>query len=118
MVKSIDLYFMALMYVVAGLFHFIKPKAYLLIMPRFLPYPKALVFWSGVSEILFGIGLLFSETRNLSIIGITAMLLLFLLVHLNMLQGKKEAVGVPKWILILRIPIQFLLIWWALFYWI
>jgi uncharacterized membrane protein len=115
---SIDLYFMAFMYVVAGLFHFIKPKAYLRIMPRFLPYPKQLVFWSGVAEVMLGVGLLFTSTRNLSIIGIVAMLLVFLLVHFNMLRGKKEAAGVPKWILVLRIPIQFVLIWWALFYWI
>lgn len=118
MEAPVGLYVMALMYVVAGLFHFIKPKAYLRIMPRFLPYPKALVFWSGVAEVILGIGLVFPLTRNASILGIIAMLVVFLLVHFNMLRGKKEAAGVPKWILILRIPIQFVLIWWALFYWI
>ncbi len=116
MEAPVGLYVMALMYVVAGLFHFIKPKAYLRIMPRFLPYPKALVFWSGVAEVILGIGLVFPLTRNASILGIITMLVVFLLVHFNMLRGKKEAAGVPKWILILRIPIQFVLIWWALFY--
>lgn len=118
MQEQVDLYIMAMMYVVAGVFHFIKPKAYLRIMPRFLPYPKQLVFWSGVAEVVLGILLIFPETRNWSIIGIILMLLVFLLVHFNMLRGEKEAAGVPKWILVLRIPIQFVLIWWALFYWI
>lgn len=109
---------MAFMYVVAGVMHFIKPKAYLRVMPRFLPAHKALVFWSGVAEIILGLGLIFESTRNLAIVGIVLMLLVFFLVHFNMLRGEKEAAGVPKWILILRIPIQFVLIWWALYYWV
>lgn len=109
---------MAIMYIFAGIMHFIKPKAYLRVMPRFLPAHKALVFWSGVAEILLGIALFFEETRNLAIIGVVLMLVVFLLVHFNMLSGEKEAAGVPRWILILRIPIQFVLIWWAFYYWV
>lgn len=109
---------MAIMYIIAGIMHFIKPKAYLRVMPRFLPAHKALVFWSGVAEVLLGVALFFENLRNLAIIGIVLMLLVFFLVHFNMLRGEKEAAGVPKWILILRIPIQFVLIWWALYYWV
>lgn len=110
------LYAMAAMYIIAGLMHFIKPKAYLRIMPRYLPNHKALVFWSGVAEVVLGLGLLFNATKNLAIYGISAMLVIFLLVHFYMLKGKKESAGIPKWILFLRIPLQFFLIWWALWY--
>ncbi len=110
------LYLMAGMYIFAGIMHFIKPKAYLRIMPRYLPSPKALVFCSGVIEILLGIGLCFSETKNLAIYGIITMLAIFLVVHFYMLSGEKEGAGIPKWILILRIPLQFLLMWWAYYY--
>ncbi|MCH8534498.1 MAG: DoxX family protein [Flavobacteriaceae bacterium] len=113
-----DLYLMGIMYFFAGIMHFIKPKAYMRVMPQFLPAHKTLVYLSGVAEIILGIGVLFPETRNLSILGIVAMLVVFFLVHFNMLRGGKHAAGVPLWILILRIPIQLLLIWWALVYWI
>ncbi|MFC4222125.1 DoxX family protein [Flagellimonas marina] len=116
MVAPWHLYLMAGMYVVAGLMHFIFPKAYLRIMPRYLPYHKFLVFLSGVAEIVLGIGLCFAETRNLSIYGIILMLIVFLLVHFYMLSGEKASAGIPKWILVLRIPLQFGLMYWAYFY--
>ncbi|QLG44212.1 DoxX family protein [Costertonia aggregata] len=110
------LYFMAGMYIFAGTMHFIKPKAYLRIMPRYLPNPKALVFWSGVAEVVLGVGLCFSSTKNISIYGIIVMLAVFLLVHFYMLSSEKASAGVPKWILILRIPLQFGLMYWAVWY--
>ncbi|WP_165750151.1 MauE/DoxX family redox-associated membrane protein [Cellulophaga sp. Z1A5H] len=110
------LYLLAAIYVFAGLMHFIKPKTYLRIMPRYLPNPKLLVSLSGIAEIALGIGLCFPATKNLSIYGIIAMLAVFLLVHFYMLSGKKEGAGIPRWILILRIPLQFALMYWAFSY--
>ncbi|MCH4823489.1 DoxX family protein [Gramella lutea] len=110
------LYLMALMYVIAGVFHFLKPKMYMRIMPRYLPAHKTLVLLSGAAEILLGVGLCFPETKDLAIYGIILMLLVFLLVHFYMLSSEKAGAGLPKWILIVRIPLQFILIWWAWFY--
>ena len=107
---------MAGMYIVAGTAHFIFPKAYLRIMPRYLPNHILLVTLSGIAEIGLGIGLCFNRTRNFSIYGLIVMLLVFLLVHFYMLSGEKESAGIPKWILILRIPLQFGLIYWAYHY--
>tara|TARA_R110002050_G_scaffold286121_3_gene436413 strand:+ start:16010 stop:16342 length:333 start_codon:yes stop_codon:yes gene_type:complete len=107
---------MAALYIFAGLMHFIKPKAYLRIIPRYLPKHNLLVALSGFAEILLGIGLCFPATKNPSIYGIIAMLLLFLLVHFYMLSGEKQAAGIPKWILILRLPLQFGLMYWAYSY--
>lgn len=104
---------MAAMYIFAGTMHFIKPKAYLRIMPRYLPSHKALVFWSGVAEIALGLGLCFTLTKNLAIWGIIVMLVVFLLVHFYMLSGEKASAGIPKWVLLLRIPMQFGLMYWA-----
>ncbi len=104
------------MYVFGGLMHFIKPKAYMRIMPRYLPNHKALVFWSGVAEIALGIGLCFSSTKNIAIWGIVAMLGIFLIVHFYMLSGEKASAGIPKWVLILRIPLQLGLMYWAYWY--
>lgn len=110
------LYLMAGLYVIAGTMHFLKPKIYLRIMPRYLPYHKLLVFLSGMAEILLGIGLCFEATRRLSAFGIILMLAVFLPVHFYMLSNEKAAVGLPKWALVLRIPLQFALMYWAYSY--
>lgn len=107
---------MALIYIIAGIMHFVKPKMYTRIMPRYLSNHKLLVYISGIAEILLGIGLCFQATKNLSIYGIIAMLFVFLLVHFYMLSGEKASAGIPKWILILRIPMQFGLMYWAWWY--
>ncbi len=110
------LYVMAGMYILAGIVHFIKPKMYMRMMPRYLPYHKFFVFLSGAVEIVLGIGLCFDVSRRLSIFGIILMLAAFLPVHFYMLSNEKAAAGLPKWALILRIPLQFALMYWAYSY--
>ncbi|MGB5376961.1 DoxX family protein [Muriicola sp.] len=111
------LYAMAAMYCIGGILHFVKPKAYMRIMPNYLPNHRELVYASGVAEIVLGIGLCIPQLKNVAIIGIILMLAIFLLVHFYMLKGEKEGAGVPKWILLLRIPLQFGLMYWAYWYW-
>lgn len=110
------LYLMASMYIMAGTMHFIKPRIYMRIMPRYLPAHKELVYASGAAEVILGVGLLFRQTKDFAIFGIIAMLLIFLLVHVYMLSSKKAGVGIPKYALVLRLPLQFFLMWWAYFY--
>ncbi|MEO2051112.1 MAG: MauE/DoxX family redox-associated membrane protein [Allomuricauda sp.] len=110
------LYLMAGIYVVAGFMHFIKPRMYERIMPNYLPFPKTLVYLSGLVEIVLGIVLCFEATRTLALFGIILMLAAFLPVHFYMLTSKKAAMGLPKWVLILRIPLQFGLMYWAYSY--
>ncbi|WP_179350000.1 DoxX family protein [Winogradskyella pacifica] len=114
--ESIGLYIMAAIYIFGGLMHFLRPKMYMRIMPRYLPNHKALVYLSGVAEIVLGIGLCIPAVKAFSIYGIMAMLGVFLLVHVYMLSSEKAAAGIPKWILILRLPLQFGLMYWAYTY--
>lgn len=107
------LYFMGVIYVAAGINHFIKPNIYLRMMPRYLPFPKTLVYLSGLAEIGLGVGACFPLSKNCALWGIIVLLLVFLLVHSYMLKNKKTGMGLPKWILILRFIFQFVLIWWA-----
>lgn len=107
---------MAFMYVVAGAMHFIKPKMYMRIMPRYLPNHKLLVYLSGIAEIALGLALCIPTLKTFAVYGIIAMLAVFLIVHFYMLTGKKASAGIPKWILILRIPLQFGLMYWAWWY--
>ena len=110
------LYLMAAIYIFAGMMHFIKPKVYLRIMPRYLPNHKLLVNLSGLAEILLGVSICFPSTKNVAISGIIAMLIVFLLVHFYMLSSKKAGAGIPQWMLLLRIPLQFGLMYWAYWY--
>ena len=116
MTKIAGIYAMAIMYVFAGLTHFVKPKIYMRVMPEYLPNHKALVFWSGIAEIVLRIGLCIPVLKVISIYGIIVMLIVFLMVHFYMLSGKKASAGVPNWLLILRIPLQFGLMYWAWWY--
>lgn len=109
---AISLYLMAGLYMLAGLFHFFKPRMYVGIIPPYLPYPRVLVFISGFFEVAFGLGLLWEETRRLSAWGIILMLLAFLPVHSYMLRSEKFR-RFPVWVLWARIPLQFVLIYWA-----
>lgn len=110
------IYIMAGLYIIAGIMHFIKPKAYMRIMPRYLPNHKILVYLSGITEIILGLALCIPELKNTAIYGIIVMLTVFLLVHFYMLTSKKASAGFPIWLLILRIPIQFVLMYWAYWY--
>ena len=114
--SSWQFYVLPLILVIAGVMHFVKPSAYLRIMPRYLPHHKLLVYLSGIAEIVLGIALCIPALNTFAVYGIIAMLLIFLLVHFYMLSGEKESAGIPKWILILRIPLQFGLMYWAWWY--
>ena len=114
--SSLLIYVMPIMYVVAGVMHFIKPKQYMRIMPRYIPNHKLMVYLSGIAEIVLGIALCIPALKNYAVYGIITMLLVFLLVHFYMLSGEKASAGVPKWILIIRILLQFGLMYWAWWY--
>ncbi|MCA0132066.1 DoxX family protein [Winogradskyella alexanderae] len=114
--EPLSIYFMAALYIIAGIMHFVKTKMYMLIMPEYLSNHRGLVILSGIIEILLGIGLCIPALKVFSIYSIIAMLAVFLLVHFYMLTNEKASLGIPKWILILRIPLQFALMYWAWIY--
>ena len=110
------LYIMAAMYIFIGLMHFIKPKAFLSIIPRYIPAGLKMVYISGFVEIGLGIALCFKETRFYAIWGIIIMLFIFLLVHWHMIADEKFHKKFPKPVLWFRFFLQFGLIYWAYFY--
>ncbi|GAA4274399.1 MauE/DoxX family redox-associated membrane protein [Aquimarina gracilis] len=110
---SWHLYILSVIFVTAGVFHLIRPKAFMRIMPLYIPYHRLLVYLSGIAEILAGLGVLFIATRTLSIWAIIAMLILFFPVHIHMLMNKKASLNFPRSILFFRLFLQFGLIYWA-----
>lgn len=110
------LYVMASIYILAGLNHFKKTRMYVRIIPPYFPNPKLLNVLSGLGELFFGILLCIPAYSSYGAYGIIGLLIAFFTVHIYMLQDKKASFGLPKWVLILRIPLQFLLIYWAYLY--
>jgi uncharacterized membrane protein len=106
----------SLFYVASGINHFWHQNFYLHIMPDHYSHPLALVRLSGVAEIFGGLGLLLPATRRFSAVGIALMLVAFFDVHLFMLRHPARFPEAPAWVLWARIPLQFVLIAWALYY--
>lgn len=106
-------YLFGLIFLVAGVFHFLKTDLYLRIMPPYLPSHRSLVLASGIVEMILGFMLLNPDTQSIAGWGIIILMVVFLPVHLYMLQDKKASLKLPQWVLILRIPLQFGLMFWA-----
>lgn len=109
-------YLMALLYIAAGVNHFINPGFYTNIMPPYIPWHGFWVAASGVAEILLGVLLLIPATSALAAWGIVAMLVVFFVVHVHMLLNPQMFPGVPYTGLVARLLFQFVLIAWAWWY--
>lgn len=57
MIRSATRWFLVVAYFAAGVIHIAAPQPFLGIMPAFVPFPAAVVFWTGVAEIIGAIGL-------------------------------------------------------------
>ncbi|OUU20972.1 MAG: hypothetical protein CBC08_04355 [Flavobacteriaceae bacterium TMED48] len=107
-----QLYLMGGLYILLGFAHFTHTGFYRPLMPQFLPAHVLLIYLSGFAEIILGFGVFFPLTLNYALWGIMLLLTLFLIIHINMLFPGNR-LGVSLWLLWLRIPLQFLLIYWA-----
>ena len=104
---------MAFFYIAAGIYHFLNPGFYEPIMPSYIGYHKLLISVSGVCEILLGLLLIPQLTRKFAAIVIVIMLTVFLWLHIQMLIDYWRTHDKNLWLAIVRIPVQFVLIWWA-----
>ena len=84
---------LAILFMVSGSLHFFAPPLYLRIMPPYLPAPLALVYISGVAEILGGAGLLIPSTRQAAAWGLIALLIAVLPANIYMATAHLSAPG-------------------------
>ena len=110
--KKLSVYIMGIIYIYLGILHFTNTDFYFPYMPKYLPYHWELIIASGIAEIVLGIGVFSEKYRNYSLWGIIIMLVIFMSVHFNMLIPE-YSLGNPLYLLILRIFLQFGLIYWA-----
>ena len=105
-------YALALLFVLAGTWHFIHSATYLAIMPPQLPAPLALVYASGIFEILGGLGLLPARTRRLAGWGLLALLVAVFPANAYMALIH-EQLHISGWVAWGRLPLQLPLMWWV-----
>ncbi|MEO9965792.1 MAG: MauE/DoxX family redox-associated membrane protein [Reichenbachiella sp.] len=107
-----SLYFMAAFYLFAGISHFLKPRFFLQIMPRWVPSPEFVNKLVGGIEILLGVALLFEGFRSHAAWGIILLLIAVFPANINHFQiaRRKEKQVLAT---LIRLPIQGLLIYWS-----
>ncbi|HOZ73686.1 MAG TPA: DoxX family membrane protein [Flavobacterium sp.] len=110
------LYVMAVMYILAGINHFRRPRLYLKIIPPYFPKPKLLNALSGFAEIALGVLLCIPATSPYAALGLIALLICIFPANLFMYQNETARLGFSKWLLLLRLPLQVVLIAWAYAY--
>ena len=110
--KLISLICMSALYCTAGIFHYLKPKFFIDVTPKWVPYPTKVNIIVGTIEIILSITLLFNFFRAYSAIGIILLLIAVFpanLYHFQQSLKKKKHVIIT----LIRLPIQILLIYWA-----
>ncbi|WP_435361671.1 DoxX family protein [Haloarchaeobius sp. DFWS5] len=116
-------YVMGLLYIGAGVMHFVAPSVYAQIVPPMFPAALTLVYLSGVAEILLGVGVLVPRTQRVAAWGLIALLVAVFPANVYMATSGVVLEGAPafmqdpspiaRWG---RLPLQGLLILWAWWY--
>jgi len=104
------------LFVIAGLMHFVAPKAYVQMMPSRLPAHRDLVYASGVAEIAGGAARMHPRTRRWAGWWLIATLIAVFPANVNMaLNRDRYAEQMPggEHTLIARLPLQLVLIAWV-----
>ncbi len=110
----VSLITLAVAFIYAGISHFRKPWFFYKITPPLLqPYKKTINVIVGVAEIMGGIGLLIPLTRAWAAWGIIALLIAVFPANIYMLTSRGAGMKISMTFLWLRLPVQFLLIWWV-----
>jgi len=104
---------MGVIYILAGVNHFVMPHFYLQLMPPYLPYPLGLVYTSGVAEMVCGILLIPLKTRKIGAWFTIALLIAVFPANIQMSIDHYQEGGMFFYLSLLRLPFQFLLMYWA-----
>ena len=114
-IKTISIIIMSLFYIMAGTNHFINPDWYVRIVPPILPFKTAIVYISGILEIILGSLLIFPKTRFIAGWGLITLLLAVYPANIYVALTNGEAMDITPLIAWGRLPFQFVLI--GLAYW-
>jgi uncharacterized membrane protein len=115
-IKTIPKVVLGLLFVLAGVNHFVDTPFYLSMMPPYLPWHYALVIVSGVAEIVLGIALLIPKFCHLAAWGLIALLIAVFPANIYMASHPVLFPEIPTALLWVRLPLQLVLIFWTFWY--
>lgn len=113
--QDINIYMITGLFLFTGSMHFITPGFFLKIMPDYIPYHKAMVFWSGIAEIAGAVGFFIPFFRLYTAWGLILLLLAVFPANIEMFlkARRKRGFVLFTWLTLLRLPFQPLMIWWV-----
>lgn len=111
--KKIARFFAGPVMVAAGINHFVNPDFYLKIVPSALPAPEALVYLSGVAQVLGALGTMHPRTRRPAGWFLIATLVAIYPANIYMALNPDRFANIPQWALWARLPLQFLFVYWV-----
>jgi uncharacterized membrane protein len=85
-------------------------------IPSIFPYPKQIIFVTGLLEILGAIGIILPAVKNLAGVCLIILLIAMFSANFNAAKSKIPLRGKPPTPLWLRLPLQLVFIgmlWWA-----
>ena len=114
-IKTLSIILMTLFYIMAGTNHFINPDWYVRIVPPILPFKTAIVYISGILEIILGTLLIFPKTRFIASWGLILLLVAVYPANIYVALTNGEVMDTTPLIAWGRLPFQFVFI--GLAYW-
>ncbi len=101
-------------FISAGTLHFARPDVYERIVPDYLPAHRTLVLLSGAAEIAGGVAVAFPRTRRGAGLFLATVLAAVFPANVQMAVRADEFEPIPPGLLWARLPLQPLLMLWAL----
>ncbi|MFP7255683.1 hypothetical protein SFC02_15355 [Terribacillus goriensis] len=114
--KRIGLYAFSLLFIAAGISHFVLDDGFAAMLPAYVPLRYTLIYLTGIAEILLAIGLLAPATRKLT--AIITVIYLIAIFPANIYSAVYD-IPMPGFeetnqaILYARLLVQPVLIWWV-----
>lgn len=112
--NKIKLYLICLILSIAGIVHFINPQAFMVAMPPYIPWHLEIIYFTGLLEFVFVIGLLIKKYRSLCAKLLALYFIAILPAHFHIALNGIPMFGIDNPILLWgRTAFQPVFIWWA-----
>jgi uncharacterized membrane protein len=113
--KIVAKWLLALLFIAAGVYHFVNPGFYVRIVPPYLPWHYELVLISGAFEIIGGAAMLVSRLTVRAAWGLIALLVAVFPANVHMAMHPELFPEAPPAVWWARLPLQGVFIAWV--YW-
>jgi uncharacterized membrane protein len=114
-VKLVACWLLGLLFILAGVMHFVASAFFVRAMPPYLPWHLELVYLSGVIEVALGALVLIPRWRRAAAWGLIALLVAVFPANVHMALNPELFPALGPVLLWVRLPLQGVLIAWA--YW-